>query len=488
MDKERLKNIPDSPGVYIMKDKRESVLYIGKSASLRKRVLSYFRRDSKLSPRTRLMVGKVADVSFFVTGSEAEALISESALIKEYRPRYNVALKDDKSYPYLKLTENEEFPRLVLTRKTKKTCARGAKGAIYYGPYTNVKLLREALLAMKRIFPLRTCRRIPKKVCLNYHIWQCYGPCIQAISKNAYAEIVRELKLFLKGKRERLITELSKKMKRAANEKHYEKAAIFRDRIKALNVVPGAMRGARYRDRAPHKEIFKKAKPYDEIVAFRYLLGLKRVPRKIEAFDVSNISGKEAVGSMITFIDGRPSKDDYRRFKIRDVNGINDYKMMKEIIRRRYERVKSEKLACPDLIIVDGGKGQLNVASSTLGGLGFERIPVIGIAKRFEHIYLKKRKEPIIFSQHSSVLHLIQRLRDEAHRFAIDYHHILRRKKVTRSILDDIEGIGEKRKALLLKRFSSVENIKRAGIKKLCSLKGIDIKTAQKIRGRFSLT
>lgn len=459
-----------------MKDKNSNVLYIGKAASLKKRVSSYFRKDRSPSPRTQLMVEKVRDISFIVTGSEAEALITESAFIKEYKPRYNVALKDDKSYPYLKLTTNEDFPRLVLTRRKKSD---EADGAIYYGPYTDVKLLRKAIGIMKRIFPLRSCRRMLKKACLDYRIGQCYAPCIGAVDKEMYADIVRELKLFLDGKRDRLIDELSKKMKVASVKKNYEKAAIFRDRIIALSVVPKTIRKVLYPN-VLHVE--KKIRPYDEIMALKYILGLKRVPRKIEAFDISNISGKEAVGSMITFIDGGPSKNDYRKFKIRTVAKIDDYKMMQEIIRRRYERVKLERLPCPDLIIIDGGKGQLNAASSILEELGFERIPVIGIAKRFEHIYLKGRKEPIIFSQNSSILHLIQQLRDEAHRFAISYHHLLRSKKLKRSILDDIEGIGEKRKKLLLTRFGSVENIKKADAKELCSLKGIDIRTARKIK------
>jgi len=487
MDKEILKNMPDLPGVYIMKGEKGEILYVGKAASLKKRVLSYFKRDSNLSPRTNLMVQKIKDISFFVTGSEAEALITESALIKEYKPRYNMALKDDKSYPYLKLTEDEEFPRLIITRKEKGHSGGTADRTAYYGPYTDVKLLRKALGIMKRIFPLRTCRRMPKKPCLNYHIGQCYAPCIRVIDRAAYSDIVKELKLFLDGKREMLIDELSKKMHRAAAKRDYERAAIFRDRIMALSVVPRTVRGARYSKAASQKKapFIKSAKPYDEIIALKYLLGFKRVPSKIEAFDISNISGKEAVGSMITFIDGRPSKDDYRRFKIRGVKGIDDCKMMKEIIRRRYERVKSEKLATPDLIIIDGGKGQLNVASSTLEDLGFERIPIIGIAKRFEHIYIKGRKEPIVFLQYSPVLHLIKRLRDEAHRFAIAYHHILRSKKLIKSVLDDIEGVGEKRKKSLLNRFGSVENIKKASIEELCSLKGIDLKTAERVKERL---
>lgn len=473
MDKEKLKGIPNLPGTYLMKDKTGRVLYIGKAASLKKRVSSYFMRDSNLSHRINLMVEQVRDISFFVTGSEAEALISESALIKKYRPRYNVVLKDDKSYPCLKLTVNEDFPRLFLTRKRRNLpTGAGAKaddGALYYGPYTDVKLLRKALKIMKRIFPLRTCARIPKKPCLDYHIGQCYAPCIQAIDKKAYAGIVKELKLFLSGRREKLIDELSKKMRKAAARKDYERAAILRDRITALSVIPRVI-----------------GKPYDEIIALMHLLGMKRAPRRIEAYDISNISGSEAVGSMISFVNGRPSKDDYRRFRIRGVKGIDDCKMMKEIIRRRYERVKKERLPSPDLIIIDGGKGQLNIARSILRELGFERIPVIGIAKKFEHIYLKERKEPIIFSRGSPVLHLIQRLRNEAHRFAIGYHRKLRGKRLTVSVLDGIEGIGEKKKKILLNRLGSLENIRNAGLGRLTSLKGIDIKTAKRIRNAFS--
>ncbi len=459
MDKEKIKYIPDLPGVYMMKDKAGAVLYVGKAGSLKKRVSSYFQSGAGLSHRIRLMVRKAADISYIVTGSEAEALIAESAYIKRLKPRYNVSLKDDKSYPSLKLTVNEDFPRVMLTRDLRDD------GALYYGPYTDVRLLRKALGIMKKIFALRTCGRLPKKVCLNYHIGQCYGPCIGAVSKEAYGDIVRELKLFLEGKRDELIVELSKKMREAAEGKDYEKAAVLRDRITALSVVP---RG-------------RRAKPYDEVTALKFILGLKRVPSKIEAFDVSDTGGTEAVGSMITFIDGRPRKDEYRKFKIRDVRGIDDYRMMKEIVRRRYERVRSEKLPCPDLIIIDGGKGHLSAAASVLEELGFGRLEVIGIAKRFEHIYLKGRKEPVIFSRHSSVLHLVQRLRDEAHRFAITYHRKLLGRRLSRSALDDIKGIGERRKKLLLNKFGSAENIRKAGIEGLSSLRGIDRSTARRI-------
>ena len=474
MDKEKIKYIPEMPGVYLMKDRKGTILYVGKAASLKKRVSSYFQPSSGHSERIRLMVERIADVGFMVTGSEAEALITESAFIKRYKPRYNVALKDDKSYPHVKLTVNEDYPRIMLTRKLQKD------GALYYGPYTDVKLLRKALRIMQKIFPLRSCRRLPKKVCLDYHIGRCYGPCAEAIDKKAYGNVVKELRLFLEGKRKILIEELSKKMRKAAEKRDYENAALLRDRITALSVVP-ATRPGTGRQRA-FISTRKQAGPYDEIVALKFLLSLKRVPRRIEVFDVSNTGPSEAVGSMVTFLDGRPSKDDYRRFKIRRVKGIDDYKMMKEIVGRRYEAVKKRRSRCPDLIIIDGGKGHLNAVLATLKDLGFERLTVIGIAKRFEHIYKKDRKEPIIFSRHSSVLHLVQRLRDEAHRFAITYHRHLRGKKLKMSALDGIEGIGPKRKRLLLGIFGSVENIKKASLEDLISIKGIDKTTATRIK------
>ena len=448
-----------------MKDKEGNILYIGKASSLKKRVSSYFRPEADLSSRIKVMVGKIEKISFFLTASEAEALITERAFIKKYKPRYNVALKDDKSYPYLKLTLYEEFPRLILTRKK-----RDDKGT-YYGPYTDVKLLRKALNIMKRVFPLRTCKRMPKKICLNYHIAQCYAPCIQAISKTSYADIVRELKLFLSGRKSLLLKELSKKMKDSSQKRDYEKAALLRDRIIALSTLPRKI---------------KREK--DQMLFLAKLVGLKRRTRKIEAYDISNISGKEAVGSLITFIDGKPSKNNYRKFKIKSVEGIDDYKMMKEVIRRRYEKVKKERLSSPDLIIVDGGKGQLNACYSVLKELGFERIPVIGIAKKFEHIYLRKRKEPIVFSKNSPMLHLIERLRDEAHRFAIGYHHLLRSKKVKESILDKIEGIGDKRKKTLLKKYPSLENIRKVSLRELSSLRGMNIKTARRIKEYLAKT
>jgi len=479
VDKERLKHIPDLPGVYLIKDEAGCIIYIGKAASLKKRVSSYFGAGRNLTRRARQMTRKAADISFFITGSEAEALISEAALIKQHRPRYNVALKDDKSYPYIKLTVNERFPRVFIARRKfpprRGPSGRAEDGALYYGPYTDVRLLRKALAIMKRIFPLRTCARLPRRPCLNYHMGQCCAPCARPEGRKAYPGIVNELKLFLEGRRKKLIDEISKKMRKEAHKKNYEKAALLRDRIMALSVVP-----------PPAGRKQPKAGPYDEIIALMHLLGIRRPPVRIEAFDVSNISGSEAVGSMISFINGRPSKKDYRKFKIRGVEGIDDYKMMKEIVARRYERVRSRRLPSPDLIIIDGGKGHLNAASSVLDKLGFGRIPAIGIAKRFERIYLRKRSEPVVFSRRSAVLRLVQRLRDEAHRFAVSYHRRLRRGKLTLSALNDIKGLGEKKKRLLLRTFGSVKGIRKASRKRLVSVKGIDNKIAEGIRKKFA--
>ncbi len=474
IERDMLRSIPDLPGVYIMKDGGNRIVYIGKAGSLRKRVTSYFRKGGGHSERTGAMVGRISDISFLVTSSEAEALIAEAALIKKYKPRYNVALKDDKSYPYLKVTMKEEFPRVYITRDKTRD------GSYYFGPYTDVRLLRKAVTFMKRIFPLRTCNRMPHNVCLNYHIGQCSGPCAQKITAAEYGQTVKELILFLKGKRRELITELSRKMKEAAHDKHYEKAREFRDRMRALSIFPGdkgrqvTLKGAK-----SLRENFRRM--YDEIACLRGELGLKRVPRRIEAFDISNIQGRHAVGSMVLFVDGRPHKNGYRRFKIRTVEGIDDCAMMAEIIRRRYARLRAERNALPDLVVVDGGRGQLNSARHELRAQGLA-MPVIGIAKKHEHLIVHDRAVPVVLSRHSPALHLIQRLRDEAHRFAISYHKRMRSRAMQRSVLDRIPGVGPVRKKALLCAFGSAEKVCAAHVSELCRVPGINTKTARRIR------
>jgi len=419
--KKTIKGLPDAPGVYLFKDKKSKVLYIGKASSIKKRVSSYFQRSVKL-PRTELLVSQIKDVDFIPTRSEAEALIYEASMVRTMRPKYNVELKDDKSYPYLKLTK-EEYPRLMITRR------RVSDGSRYFGPYTNVKLLKQALSYMKRVFPLRTCNRLSKKICLAFHIGECTGPCERKTTKKEYNRIVRELILFLEGKRTRLLKDLSKHMRVSSKAMDYETAAKIRDRISALSVATDG--GV-------------KISGFDEVEDLKNLLNLRRRLRRIDAFDISNISGVEAVGSMVVFVNGEPEKAEYRKYKIRTVEGINDYAMMKEVVTRRYKRALEERLDMPDLIIIDGGRGHLNTALEALKELGFEKKVVIGIAKEFERIWLPGKNIPLILHKNSPVLHLIQRIRDEAHRFAHSYFRLLRRKRLVGGA--NQKGIAKKRR------------------------------------------
>lgn len=457
--KDKIKSLPDSPGVYLMKDEEGKIIYVGKAGSLRKRVSSYFTKGST-SSRMGLLISSVKDIDYIPANSEAEALIYEASLIKSERPKFNVELKDDKSYPYLKLTVNEKYPRLFVTRR------KADDGAIYYGPYTNVKLLRQALSFMKTIFPLRVCKKLGKRLCMSFYLSECLAPCADKADEKAYKRIVEELILFLEGKRQRLLDELSRRMEDASKRLNYEEAVRIRNQIKSLSTV-----------------VTKRSvpSPMDQIDELKFLLNLRRRPKRIEAFDISDIRGKEAVGSMVSFYDGKPDKDNYRKFKIKTVEAIDDYKMMREVVKRRYKRLLDEKKGLPDLIIIDGGRGHLSSALIELKDLGIAHIPAIGIAKEFEHIYTPKRQLPIVLPKDSSVLQLIRRIRDEAHRFAKSYHVRLRRKGVSVSELDGIEGIGPIRKSRLLNHFGSVERVKEAELNELLEVKGIDEKTAREI-------
>lgn len=409
--KEKLKNLPKLPGVYMFKDTEGTVLYIGKAKNLSKRVSSYFKENTPRSIRQMSLLEHIKDLDYIVTTSEEEALIYEANLIKENKPKYNVELKDDKSFPLLKLTLKEKFPRLIISRKKLND------GSRYFGPYTRVKLLRKAVTLMKGIFPLRTCKNIKDHVCLSYHIGQCLGPCIGKVNEKEYQEVIRELILFLQGKKKRLLKELTEKMKEVSKEENFEEAAIIRNRISALSEVPG-----------------KKMRDYsgwgDVAVKLKKILRLPRLPIRIEAFDVSNIQGKEASGSMVYFYNGKPDKSNYRKFKIKGVEDIDDYSMIREIVKRRYKRLKEEDGVFPDLIIIDGGKGHLGVAYDELVRLNLRRIPIISIAKEKERIYTRSSRMPLDINKDGELLHFIQRIRDEAHRFALKYHHKLRQKKL----------------------------------------------------------
>lgn len=408
--------LPDQPGVYLFTDAQGQLLYVGKALSLRKRVASYFRLpapakgrqagpESTLSPRMVRMIRQIADLEVRPTASEAEALLLEARLIKEAKPRYNVAFRDDKAYPMLKVT-HEPFPRLVVTRRTL------ADGAIYFGPYTDATLMHEAVRFLRRVFPLRTCKTFPKTPCLEYHLGQCLAPCARYIDARNYQRIVDDLVAFLRGERDQLLQDLSRRMRQAARDQRFEEAARLRDQIQALTSVIVA------------KEKSLAAGPLEQLQA---ALKLPVLPRRIEAFDISNLFGDHAVGSMVVFQEGRPHKAHYRRFKIKTVKGIDDYQMMREVIRRRYGGSLSQTLPRPDLILVDGGKGQLSAACEELAALT-RTVPIMGLAKRFERIFLPGLLQPIVLLPTSPVLHLIQHIRDEAHRFAITYHRHLRRK------------------------------------------------------------
>lgn len=462
--KAKVKQLPTSPGVYIMKNATGDVLYVGKAISLRKRVSSYFYSARTHTPRIAIMVAQIADISYVPTLTEAEALIYENSLIKQLVPKYNVALKDDKSYPRLKLTVNEKFPRLFITRK------KADDGALYYGPYTSAKLLKEAVLMLRQMFPLRTCVRMPKNVCLNYHIRQCLGPCAEKVNEAQYADMVAELKLFLEGNRAELVRHLTVKMLEASKREDFEEALRLKARIEAL---------------AAMTEKAMSYTPREEVEELKGMLGISGALEVIEAFDVSNIMGESAVGSMIQFYKGKPRKSEYRKFKIRSVRGVDDYSMMREIVSRRYARTLEEKKRLPDLILIDGGKGHLTAALGELEKLGLGEIPVIGIAKEFEHIYSKDRPEPLVLPKDSKALHLLERIRDEAHRFAITYHKSLRSKQIGHSELDDIAGIGPKRKRLLMNHFGSVDAIKRASEDAIAQVRGMHEKEAKRIADHF---
>ena len=436
---QRLGELPDQPGVYLFKDANGQVLYVGKAASLRKRVSSYFHASTGLSPRIVQLIARIADVEVRTAGSEAEALLLESRLIKDYQPKYNVAYRDDKSYPLLKLT-NEPFPRLVVTRERK------ADGARYFGPYPDAGALREALQFMRRVFPLRTCRTFPKTPCLEYHLAQCLAPCVGFITEAAYERIVQDLVAFLEGKRDGLLRELSRRMDQASRHQRFEEAARLRDQMQALTSVIVA------------KEKSALTGPLEQL---QLALKLNASPRRIEAFDISNIYGAFAVGSLVVFVDGKPFKSHYRRFKIQTVKGIDDYQMMREVIRRRYSGSLTDELPTPNLILVDGGKGQLSAALDELNALA-RQIPTIGLAKQFEHLFVPGARDPIVLLPTSPVLHLIQHVRDEAHRFAIAYHRRLRAKPLSASALDDMPGVGPKRKAALLSHFGSLTRLRQA--------------------------
>ncbi|MFH1061573.1 MAG: excinuclease ABC subunit UvrC [Candidatus Omnitrophota bacterium] len=455
---QKIKTLPDSPGVYLMKDALGTIIYIGKAISLKKRVGSYFSRAAQPA-KQKILVSHIQDIETVLTLNEAEALILESALIKEYKPKYNVAIKDDKAYPLLRLSVNERFPRLAIARRKKND------KAMYFGPYISGRLLRQALKLMRGLFPLRACNAMPKTVCLNYHIKQCLGPCQGYADQAAYKKIVDNLLLFLKGRKSDLIAKLSKDMKTAAAAHDYETALDLRNQLESLSSVPIE---------------YKRFKVADQVAELQNVLRLKHRPVIIEGYDISNISGTDSVGSMVSFKNGYALKSRYRRFKIKTVNSIDDYAMIQEVLKRRFSGQLLETLDLPDLILIDGGKGHLKCAAQQLEQLNLS-LPIISLAKKFEHIYVQWQDQPVALALNSKALRLLVSIRDEAHRFALNYHQGLRKKQMLLSELDLIPGIGPKRKQILLKSMDKINSLKVMNLAQLKKIRGIDEQTAKNI-------
>ncbi len=444
--KARVQEMPERPGVYFFKDREGEIIYIGKALLLKKRITGHFRHWGENFSKEGLMLSQVARIDVLETPTEAEALLLESSLVKERLPKYNQMLRDDKSYPFLKITA-EEYPRLLIVR------SRKTDGGKYFGPYTDVRLLRQAVQWLRHEFPMRTCKKLPAKVCLMYHIGLCGGPCEGIQTKGAYLSTVRELQHFLEGRRDALVRSLAKRMKQHSVKREYEKAQTHYELMRALASVPA---GARV-----------KTEMEQVLADFQNAFSLPCLPCRMECYDISNIQGHEPVGSMVVFVDGRPSRAHYRHFRVKTVFGIDDYRMMREVVGRSYRRRLEEKKPLPDLVLIDGGKGHLMAAKAELDALGLRELPILSIAKEHEIIFSPGRERPYVLSAASPVLQLVRHLRDEAHRFAIGFHRRLHRKEALASQLMGIPGLGPKGREKLLRQFGTVAKIKETGLEDL---------------------
>ncbi|MFY9176818.1 MAG: excinuclease ABC subunit UvrC [Caldicoprobacterales bacterium] len=614
---DKLKTLPDCPGVYLMKDENDNIIYVGKAISLKNRVRQYFQSSKNHTTKVRAMVANIKDFDYIITDSELEALILECNLIKEHRPKYNVLLKDDKQYPYIMITMEENYPRVVLSREMKKD------KNLYFGPYGSSKIVRDTIEVIKRLFPVRTCKKNLNSIkkgdrpCLYYYINQCQGPCQGNIDKEEYRKVIKDVCRFLDGKYEDLIKDLRQQMEAAAHELNFEKAAGLRDKIQSVEKVmekqkivsidmldqdviaialgeqesvvqmffirSGKLTGSEQfildtenesevkeiigsfvkqfylTSTFIPKEILLQEEIDEALIIERWLtskrgnrvyikipkrgnkkelvdmalrnaiealdnlkqkmeaeqartigaseelarvLDLPYVPTRIEAFDISNIQGTNSVASMVVFEKGKPSKKDYRRFRIKGVEGPDDYASMAQVIERRFKRGLEEKKALesqnkdsdlgkfsrlPDLILIDGGKGQLKAAITSLKKLGIDYIPTISLAEKNEEIYMENQSKPIVIPKNSLALQLLQRIRDEAHRFAITYHRSLRGKDNIRSILEDIPNIGPSRRRALLKHFGSIEAIRRASLDELSQVEGMNRNAALSVIEYFGM-
>ena len=425
---EKVKTFPTAPGVYLMKDAQGVVLYVGKAKNLRNRASHYFTKAAAEDSRTADLVKVIADVDYLETDTEVDAILLEARLVKDVQPRFNVELKDDKTFPYLQIRVREDFPRVEFTRKPRR------KGVKLYGPFTSAKSLRQAMQVLQRIFQFRTCSLDIKendsrwrwfRPCLLHSIRQCTAPCNFRVTREEYRKQIRSLRMVMEGKKERLIAEMEKEMLAASAALLFEKAARLRDDIAALRKL--AQRGEV--DRDPQPEVFP-IDPKKGLHGLRKVLGLEKTPRTIEGVDIAHLSGEDTVASLVSFIDGLPFKPGYRRYKIQTVEGVDDFASIREVVTRRFRRLSDQEELFPDILLIDGGKGQLNAAREAFVALNLEPPTLISLAKREEEIYRPGDSEPIRLSRHSAALRLVQYVRDEAHRFAQHYHHILRRKKL----------------------------------------------------------
>ena len=592
---EKIAQVPDRPGVYLYKDAKAQIIYIGKAASLRSRVRSYFQDSRARDPKTDALVAQIRDLEYIVTTNELEAMILESTLVKKHRPRYNIILRDDKHYPFLKLTTNEDFPRLVVARRVQPD------GAAYFGPFYPATAMRETLRLVRQLFPLRTCRikidgTLPRP-CLQYYIHRCNAPCTGWETREGYSKTVREVERFLEGRNDDLAAELTREMEAAAEETKFERAAALRDRIQALNTVrerqqmistdeadadivgvvrqgseacvqlffvrKGRLLGREsfffervagwtdgdilsafvrqfyVRDVTPPPEIvLSEALPEAELTAewlsqrrggrvellapqrgrkrelvamaeenaalalqshllsrgnrqqvvledLQRALSLPEPPHRVEAFDISTIQGHETVASMVVWVDGDMKRDEYKRYKIRTVTGTDDFASMQEVLGRRYGKALETEGVLPDLIVLDGGRGQLNVGIKALEAIGLDYIPIAALAKRAEEVYLPERLQPLVLDMGSPALQALQKMRDEAHRFAITYHKKLRSRRAIASVLDQIPGVGPTLRTSLLRTLGSAKGVRQASVAELASVPKVTPKLAQRIYDFF---
>jgi excinuclease ABC subunit C len=474
--KKTLRELPDKPGCYLMRDRNGTIIYVGKATSLRRRVQSYFRDGTlrKGTPKLLSMVKSIYAIDVIVVHNEAAALLTEGKLIKQYKPRYNVSFRDDKRFLLLRANPEEPFPRFRLVR------LRRDDGARYFGPYASSQAARGTLDFIEKHFGLRKCTpRVPDeetyKHCINDVVRFCSAPCIGKIDAETYNAAFEEACEFLRGRRPELLRKVRAQMKEAAAALKFEKAATLRDTLLSLE------RAVKQHARMQQTPKMKKEAAVHGIEQVRDLLGLAEVPHIIECFDISNISGTYAVGSMVCAVDGIPTPSRYRRFRIKTIEGSDDPAMMAEVIRRRYSRLQEEAAEMPGLILVDGGITQLHAARAELALLGLDAVPSAGLAKQFEELHIDDGRPAARLPRGSDAFNVLTRLRDEAHRFAITYHRTLRNKRLRESVLDEVDGIGDKRKLQLLRHFGSVGRLKAASLKEIQAVPGFGKVAAQKI-------